>query len=110
MLKRLNNQELNILLEEFLSEVEISFTIDQAILYGSYARGNAKDTSDVDLLIVSSDLSPKETKGGCAYQIESSLNKIYPDIELIAVHPDRLKKETTKWFYDEIFRTGKVLR
>jgi len=110
MLKRLNDQELKSLLDEFLEEVEKRFSIDKAVLYGSYAKGEARDTSDVDLLIVSSDLPVNSTKGLNAYEIEKSLDKIYTDIELIAVHPEKLNQETTKWFYDEIFRTGKVLR
>ena len=111
MLKKLNNEELNLLLEEFLLQVENNFSIDRAILYGSYAKGLATELSDVDLLIISKDLPQKSTKGMNGYRILSTLDKVYPDIELIAVHPDSIvNNEITKPFYDEVFSTGRTLR
>lgn len=110
MLKKLNNQELMEMLEEFLIKVEKEFSIDQAILYGSYAKGSATELSDIDLLIVSKDLPIKSTKGMNGYRILSKLDKIYPSIELIASHPVGLNNEITKSFYDEVFSTGRILR
>ncbi len=110
MLKKLNKQELDILLNDFIANVEEHFTIDQAVLYGSYAKGNATELSDIDLLIVSKDLPVRSTKGLNGHRIKSSLDKFYPSIELIASHPDGLKREITKSFYDEVFSTGLVLK
>jgi len=110
VLKKLNNQELELLLNEFITDVEQYFTIEQAVLYGSYAKGSATELSDIDVLIVSKDLPIKSTKGLNANRIKSKLAKIYPSIELIASHPEGLKREITKGFYDEVFSTGRVLR
>ena len=110
MLKKLSTNELDFLLKDFLGEVEKNFSIDNAILYGSYAKGNATELSDVDLLIVSKDLPLKSTKGMNGYRIISQLTKPYPSIELIAVHPNNLENEISKWFYDEIFETGRLLK
>lgn len=111
MLKKLNNEELNLLLDDFLLQVENNFSIDRAILYGSYAKGLATELSDVDLLIISKDLPQKSTKGMNGYRILSTLDKVYPDIELIAAHPDSIvNNEITKPFYDEVFSTGRTLR
>lgn len=110
MLKKLDNQELTNMLEEFLLEVEQEFSIDQAILYGSYAKDCATELSDIDLLIVSQDLPEKSTKGKNGYRILSKLSKIYPSIELIASHPKGLDNEITRSFYNEVFSTGRILR
>ena len=90
--------------------MEQKFSIDKAVLYGSYAKGCATELSDIDLLIVSKDLPVKSTKGKNGYRILSQLDKIYPDIELIASHPDGMGSEITKPFYEEVMNTGKVLR
>jgi hypothetical protein len=61
------------------------------------------------LLIVSSDLPIKSSKGMNGYRILSKLSKVYPSIELIANHPDNLSNEVNGWFYDEIKSSGRVL-
>ena len=110
MLKKLTDKELNSTLEEFLDYVEENFSIEKAILFGSYANGSATELSDIDLLIISKDLPEESTKGMNGYRILSKLNKVYADIELIASHPNGLENEVSKIFYDEVFATGKVLR
>ena len=39
---------------EFLHEIVSSFEIDQIILFGSYARGDYHENSDIDLIIIGS--------------------------------------------------------
>ena len=109
MPKKLTTKELNLLISDFINKVSEKFTIEKAFLYGSYAKGTAHELSDVDLLIISSDLPRRATKGMNGYRIISQLDKVYPDIELSAIHPEGLNNEITKSFYDEVFRTGKEL-
>ena len=115
MSKKLTSEELNSLISEFINKVSEKFTIEKAFLYGSYAKGTAHELSDVDLLIISPDLPVRATKGMNGYRIISQLDKVYPDIELsaihaypplITIHPEGLNNEITKAFYDEIFKTG----
>lgn len=44
-------------IEDYLAKVGRKIRIKKAILYGSYARGKAKEFSDVDLLVISDDFS-----------------------------------------------------
>lgn len=44
-------------LKNFLIKVNERFNINEAILFGSRARGDSLDISDVDLIIVSDDFS-----------------------------------------------------
>lgn len=89
-----------------MSKVSLRFTINEAFLYGSYAKGTANEFSDIDLFIVSPDLPVRATKGMNGYRIISELDKVYPDIELSAIHPESLNNEITKAFYEEVLRTG----
>jgi len=107
--RKLTTEELNSLISDFINKVSEKFTIEKAFIYGSYAKGTAHELSDIDLLIISPDLPKRSTKGMNGYRIISQLDKIYPDIELSAIHPEALSNEITKSFYDEVFRTGKEL-
>ncbi len=39
---------------------ELGIHVEQAILYGSHARGEARDGSDIDVLIISADFADAE--------------------------------------------------
>jgi len=41
-------------LAEFLNEINSHFEIDQVILFGSYARGDYHENSDIDIIIIGS--------------------------------------------------------
>lgn len=55
MVKR--DAKLNQIISNFLEEIEKRIKIDDAYLYGSYAKGTAGKWSDIDIAIVSSDFS-----------------------------------------------------
>jgi uncharacterized protein len=49
-------QEVNQIIEKFKKELEkYHIHPERIILYGSYAKGNAREDSDIDLVVVSSD-------------------------------------------------------
>lgn len=60
MKKKIPNN-INIAINEFIKEVNdlLGNRVDKIILYGSYARGDFGDNSDVDIMILT-DLSDKE--------------------------------------------------
>lgn len=109
MLKKYNQQELDSFLGKFLLDVGKSFTVDDAILYGSYVKGTATENSDIDLMIVSSDLPKRSSKGMNGYRIISKLDDSYPGLELIGVHPETLQNNDDNWFFREIQATGKSI-
>ena len=51
------NAKLNKIIKNFLEEIQKKFEIDDAYLYGSFAKGTANKWSDIDIAIVSSDFS-----------------------------------------------------
>jgi predicted nucleotidyltransferase len=83
---------------------------DQIILFGSYARGNNTEKSDIDLLIIK-----KGLKNGL--DIIDSIymafyeNKIKIPVDLLAIDYDRYVKinNETGYIYKTIKEQGKVL-
>jgi predicted nucleotidyltransferase len=48
---------LNKVITSFLDEIQKNFSIDNAYLYGSFAKGTSNKWSDIDIAIISSDFS-----------------------------------------------------
>jgi predicted nucleotidyltransferase len=48
---------LNKVITSFLDEIQKKYRIDNAYLYGSFAKGTSNKWSDIDIAIVSSDFS-----------------------------------------------------
>jgi predicted nucleotidyltransferase len=91
-------------IKELVKLLETNFIhIDQAILFGSYAKGNARSDSDIDVVLVSADFE------GIRFADKQRLNpfiyKIDPRLE---VHPYKADEfnENDHWFVREIERTG----
>ncbi len=83
--------------------------ITKAILYGSYAKGNPRPYSDIDLIIVSPDLkrfSPLKRQ-----ELLSQLTMaIDAPLEVIGYTPEELRHSHGTIFGQIIRETGKVLR
>ncbi len=83
------------------------FHPQKIILFGSYARGNPRPESDVDLLVVM-DTNLKESEQ--AMQIRRHLGVMF-GMDLIVRTPKRLAEriEMGDWFLRDIIKEGKVL-
>ncbi len=78
--------------------------IHQIILYGSYARGDARSKSDVDLLIVS------EEPEKCERQVYSiAVNKGLPILQPIALSLNDLDNPEKKNLYVNALLEGKII-
>lgn len=99
---------------EFSKEVKeaLGINLSKIILYGSYARGEQRDNSDVDIMILTS-LSDDEIKKvepkifDLAFQYEM---KYFVDISVIVKNEEHFRY----WlgalpFYDNVEREGVVL-
>ncbi|HID05131.1 MAG TPA: nucleotidyltransferase domain-containing protein [Aigarchaeota archaeon] len=84
--------------EQLLKELSKRFRIEKAYLFGSYARGNWLNTSDVDLIIVSPDFRGMRFMDRLEeiYRVAWRL-RISPAVEAIPLTPEELKerKETS---------------
>lgn len=78
------------------------------ILYGSYAKGVPKSYSDIDLIVVSSDLQrfPPLKRQELLGQLTMSIDA---PLEVIGYTPDEIKKSRQTIFGEVIRKTGIVL-
>jgi predicted nucleotidyltransferase len=82
--------------------------VSRTILYGSYARGNPKPYSDIDLVVVSSDLGRYPPLKRQELLAELTMNIDAP-LEVIGYTPEELNKSGSTIFGQVIRQTGKVL-
>ena len=98
------------MLRHLLGALSEHFTIREAFLFGSYAKGNPSEYSDVDLAIVSDDF-----EGVRLYDRQRVHKSIIKDLvgEYIDVefHPFKTEDFTSdNPFVEEILKTGKRIQ
>lgn len=109
MAKVFSKEQLNKIINDYISGLKDRIRVDKAILYGSYAKGNANELSDIDLLIISEDLSNNTPKGKNGYLLDKMVGDFNTDLEVIAINPSQLNNPIEKDFFEEILRTGYVM-
>jgi len=83
----------------------LGIRVDQAILFGSHARGEAKEGSDIDVLIVSSDFASLNTRERME-QLGTAAARLWQPIEAIACTPAELVQVEPATLLEEILQTG----
>ena len=81
--------------------------VQKMVLYGSYARGNPKSYSDIDVVVISSDLA----KFSALKRLEFLAKRTIPvdaPLEVIGYTPAELKKAKDSIFGQIIRETGVV--
>lgn len=73
-------------IEEAINKCELQEKIDKVYLYGSYARGEATDKSDIDLRLVTHDISLFEI-GYFGYEIKEKTGK---EVDVSNEKPEKL--------------------
>jgi len=89
-------------IEKYVKEISKYYKIDAIILFGSYAKGTNHEDSDIDIAIVSRDITDIIDDGAKLMSLTWGINtKIEP-------HPIRTEefKENETPFIDEVIRTG----
>lgn len=82
--------------------------LEQAVLFGSYARGDADAWSDVDLAVISSDFARMSRPKLMELLVQTSL-AVNPKIELWPYTPKDLKEARPTNFLGHILAEGKVV-
>lgn len=108
MVKVFTKRELNQIINDYIDKLERKISIDKVILFGSYSKGTATELSDIDLLVLSKELPENEPKGANGYYLDSLVGEFNPNLEVIAIHPNKLNNEITKSFFNEILETGEI--
>lgn len=98
--------EITDLIARYCTQLEtMGIHVDQAILFGSHARGEAKEGSDIDILIVSADFEYLNTRERLE-QLGTAAARLWQPIEAMACTPDELAHVEPATFLEEIVQTG----
>ncbi|MFH1653233.1 MAG: nucleotidyltransferase domain-containing protein [Pseudomonadota bacterium] len=100
-------KDVNPIVKKFIKELEKEIRVEKIILYGSYARGEARDYSDIDLLVISPDFEGGTLKD---YKIlDRAARRVTPLIEAIAYTPADFENFEKGDFIHEIRTSGKIV-
>lgn len=109
MARTKNKIEISQIITEALNKITNEYVIEEALLYGSYAKGAPHEWSDIDIALVSNDFD--KTKSICFNNIElTKRTKLFdPDLQLMSFPSETFYKEdfVDPNFIREIKRTGK---
>jgi len=95
--------------EEYKAELKRNnIRTSKIILYGSYAKGHPKPYSDIDLVVISSDLARFSPLRRQELLAELTMNIDAP-LEVIGYTPKEFKKSHHTIFGQIIQETGKLL-
>ncbi len=90
-------------IKKYLEELKKNkIPVDEIILFGSYARGNFDDFSDIDLLLVSPIFEGKRFED--KNKIREITLKVSPQIEVLPCSREEFKKKSP--LIEEILKTG----
>jgi len=84
---------------------QMGIRVERAILYGSRARGETKESSDIDVLIVSSDFE-RMNKRERLELLGVAAARLWQPIEAIGCTPQELASAEPATLLEEILRTG----
>ncbi len=102
--------EIQEIINEYKGELrKHNIRITKAILYGSYAKGNPKPYSDIDLVVISPDLARFPHLKRQELLAQWTMNIDAP-LEVIGYTPQEFKRANHTIFGQIILKTGKVLR
>jgi len=93
---------------EYVNQLARAFDPERVILFGSYARGNPTEDSDVDLLIVMDHQKRKNVEQ--AVEIDVKMHRSFP-LDLIVRTPSEVKRRLGQGdvFLQAVFQEGEVL-
>ena len=94
-------------IDQVVEQIVEKFKPQKIILFGSYARGNPRPESDVDLLVVM-ETPLKESKQ--SLEIRRYLDVLF-GLDLIVHTPKHLKERVDMgdWFLRDVLSEGKIL-
>ena len=111
--KKYTEVELEDKLKKFIKSVTNTINVDQIILFGSYAKGNPHEYSDIDIALVSGELDPKRARWeNVEYIWEKSNIEYDPDLQLVPFAKESFDNDADSpigSFIREIKETGEII-
>ncbi len=95
-------------LKRYLKEVEKFCAVDRAVLFGSHARGSAKNHSDIDIAIFSKNVSDRNRLKMMSRMILAG-RKFHADIQPVAFSEKDYFQSDSDFIQKEIKKKGIAL-
>lgn len=100
-------------LNHYVKSITSVIDVDLIILFGSYAKGNPHEYSDIDLAVVSKEIDPMKPRWENIKFIEEKANlRLDPDLQIIPFAKESFDNDIDSpigSFIREIKETGKVI-
>lgn len=100
-------KKVGILIKSFAEELKKEIPVEKIYLFGSYAKGNPRPDSDIDLIVVSSSFAKGRYISHMQYLFRKAA-KISSLLEPIPATPSEVNKPDKRIFIGQIIRTAKV--
>lgn len=96
------------LVEEMVHRIREAMQPERIVLFGSRARGTAREDSDFDLLVVNESTEPRHRR---AAQLYTKLADLPVEVEIVVYTPDEVKdwSNVPQAFVSTALREGIVL-
>ena len=101
--------EIEKIVSQYIENLKKQIRIERVILYGSYAEGNANEYSDVDLAIISPDVTDENFIEYLQMITRLIPRRIKVEIEPLIFSSDEYENVSPLEFLGEIKKKGKVL-
>jgi predicted nucleotidyltransferase len=95
--------------KEYIKNVEEVFYVEEAWLYGSYAKDTANEWSDIDIAILSKDFDHIPKVIGMKF-LGKIAQKVDSAIEAVIIRPKEKSPLIIGTLAEEIIRTGILIR
>jgi len=101
-------QEVEIIIKEYKKAlVSLGIDPERVILYGSFAQGQAREDSDIDLIVVSKDFEGKNLRERLEI-LGIAASRIMQPVQAQGYTPQEIDSEEKSSFIKEILKYGKV--
>ncbi len=99
-------REIKAIIERYAAEiVKLGVTPESILLYGSYARGNAREDSDIDVIIVSEDFKNMNLRERLEL-LGLAAGRVFEPIEALGYTPNELEANRKGTFLEEALKVS----
>jgi len=97
-------REIKIILSCYSAEIaKLGVVPHEILLYGSYARGNAREDSDIDVIVVSEDFKGMNLRERLEL-LGLAAGRVFEPIEAIGYTPEELEANKKESFLEEALK------
>lgn len=101
-------QEIDVIIKKYKESLAVlGVKAEKIILYGSYAHGTAREDSDIDLIVVSSDFERKNIRERLELLGIASARIMEP-VQALGFTPEEMDSHDRSSFIKEVLEYGKV--